>query len=349
MTSRRARLLASTIFAGASALATGGAFAQTAPSTTPAAAPQEVVVTGSRIRQPNLSSLSPLTVVNDQEIKLEGATNIENLLNALPQVTAGQQSNTSNGATGTATVDLRDLGPNRTLVLVDGKRLMPGDPGLPVADLNNIPSAMVERVEVVTGGASAVYGADAVAGVVNFILKKNFQGAQIDAQYGFEQHTNDNTGVRALQGVQGISNFVRAPDDYTHTLSSEISAIVGMNSPDDKGNITAYATYRNLQAIAQSNYDVSSCSITATAKGADSYLYNGHACAGSSNSQYGRFTLIGASRSAGSYRRHPFPRESGWQPDLHHRKRSGLQLRPDQLFPAPRRPLHGRVRRSLPR
>jgi iron complex outermembrane receptor protein len=305
MTSRRTRLLASTIIVGASALAAGGAFAQTAGTTTAATpAPQEVTVTGTRIRQPNLTSVSPLTVVNDQEIKLQGASNIENLLNGLPQVTAGQQSNVSNGSTGTATVDLRDLGPRRTLVLVDGKRLMPGDPLFPVADLNNIPSALVERVEVVTGGASAVYGADAVAGVVNFILKKNFQGAQIDAQYGFVNHQNNNNDARALQGVQGISNYAKAPSDFTNTLSYDVSAIIGLNSPDDKGNITAYATYRNLQAITQDNYDVSACSIIATNKNAaDSYIYDAHRCSGSSNSQYGRFITGQGGQAAypGSY------------------------------------------------
>ena len=299
MVSRRTRLLASTIFASASALAiTNGAAAQTGGAAPSAAAATEVVVTGTRIRQPNLTSTSPLTVVNDQEIKLQGAQNIEDLLNRLPQVVPGQQSNVSNGATGTATVDLRALGPNRTLVLVDGKRLMPGDPGDPVADLNNIPSAMVERVDVVTGGASAVYGADAVAGVVNFILKKNFQGAQFDAQYGFVQHNNENKGQRALQGNQGNNgNFPLAPSDFRQSLSTEVSAIIGMNSPDDKGNITAYMTYRNLQAVTQDKYDVSACTLLATANGADSYLYNTHRCFGSSNSVYGRFKLVNGSQN----------------------------------------------------
>ncbi len=297
--------MGSTIIAGASAFVMGGAAsAQTASAGATANAPAaiaEVTVTGSRIRSPNLTSVSPLTVVSDQEIKLQGASNIENLLNGLPQITAGQQSNVSNGASGTATVDLRDLGPARTLVLVDGKRLMPGDPKTPFADLNNIPSALVERVDVVTGGASAVYGADAVAGVVNFILKKNFQGVELDGQYGIVQHNNGNSG-RSIQGVQGISNFLKAPTNYSNTLSTEVSAIIGVNSPDDKGNITAYATYRNLQAITQDKYDVSSCSISATnTSGPDSYIYNGHACQGSSNSQFGRFTLQNdGSRNPGS-------------------------------------------------
>jgi outer membrane receptor protein involved in Fe transport len=292
--------MGSTIFAGAFAVGlSGAALAQTAPA--PAGnATAEVVVTGSRIRQPNLTSVSPMTVVTSQEIKLEGAQNIENLLNSLPQVTAGQQSNVSNGASGTATVDLRDLGPSRTLVLVDGKRLMPGDPKTPFADLNNIPSAMVERVDVVTGGASAVYGADAVAGVVNFILKKNFQGAEVDAQYGFAQHTNDND-VRNLQGVQGISDFVKAPTNYDTGLSSEVSAIIGLNSPDDKGNITAYLTWRKLEAVTQNNYDVSSCSIAAAnVHSADSYTYDGHRCSGSSNGQYGRFNVVNGADGIGA-------------------------------------------------
>ena len=254
------------MFAGVSALAAvSAASAQTTTTAPAAAAPvQEVTITGTRIRQPNLTSVSPLTVVNDQEIKLQGAANIENLLNGLPQITAGQQSNVSNGSTGTATVDLRDLGPRRTLVLVDGKRLMPGDPSFPVADLNNIPSALVDRVEVVTGGASAVYGADAVSGVVNFIMKKNFQGAQFDAQYGFINHQNNNSAYRSLQGTKGISNFPLAPSDYTATTSYEASLVLGVNSPDDKGNVTAYATYRNLQAITQDKFDVSACSIAVT-------------------------------------------------------------------------------------
>ena len=300
MVSRRTRLLASTIFASASALAIStGVSAQTGQTPAAAAATQEVTVTGTRIRQPNLTSVSPLTVVNDQEIKLQGAANIENLLNGLPQITAGQQSNVSNGSTGTATVNLRNLGSQRTLVLVDGKRLMPGDPGFPIADLNNIPSSVVERVDVVTGGASAVYGADAVAGVVNFIMKKNFQGAQIDAQYGYAQHNNNNSTYRSIQGVQGISNYPYAPSNFRNELSTEVSALIGLNSPDDKGNITAYATYRNLQAITQDKYDVSACSVASTATGTDSYNYNAFRCSGSSNTQYGRFIVLNP--SAGSY------------------------------------------------
>ncbi|MGX8249701.1 TonB-dependent receptor plug domain-containing protein, partial [Escherichia coli] len=94
---------------------------------------------------------------------------------------AAQGAGISNGATGTATVNLRGLGSSRTLVLIDGRRMMPGDPNAPAADLNFIPSSLVSRVDLDTGGASAVYGSDAVAGVVNFIMQRNFEGVRLEA------------------------------------------------------------------------------------------------------------------------------------------------------------------------
>src|SRR5207249_10298146 len=130
-------------------------------------------------------------------------------------------SNVSNGATGAATIDLRGLGDKRTLVLVNGRRLMPGDPRSPVADINFIPAALIKRVDVLTGGASSVYGADAVAGVVNFIMDTNFTGIRFDGQYSFYQHDNNCPGIptsaanggtvcgvlnaRQAQGIAGYS------------------------------------------------------------------------------------------------------------------------------------------------
>ena len=196
----RQRLLATTLLVGASAVATP-AFAQdtnpnnnppdssavpTTPVTTapvegagvpssnaqgePVKASSDIIVTGSRIPQPNLEATSPVTVVSSQDVKLSGTSRTEDLVNSLPQVFAAQGSNVSNGASGTATIDLRGLGSKRNLVLVDGKRLQAGDTGNPVADINFVPNQLIKRVDVLTGGASAVYGADAVAGVVNFIM-----------------------------------------------------------------------------------------------------------------------------------------------------------------------------------
>ncbi len=151
------------------------------------------MVTGSRIVQPGLSSISPVTALSAKDIASQGVTSVEDVLNNLPQVMADQGAMASNGATGTATVNLRGLGPQRTLVLVDGKRLMPGQPTITplnanAADLDNIPIALVERVDVLTGGAAAVYGADAVAGVVNFVMNDHFQGFEIDVNGSAYQH-----------------------------------------------------------------------------------------------------------------------------------------------------------------
>src|SRR6185436_2850731 len=107
------------------------------------------------------------------------------------QAFAAQGANIANGSTGTATLNLRGLGARRTLVLLNGRRLLPGDPSDSAADINAIPAFMIDRVDVLTGGASSVYGADAVAGVVNFIMDTSFRGLRIDAQASTFMHYND--------------------------------------------------------------------------------------------------------------------------------------------------------------
>src|SRR5262245_31118113 len=163
------RSLKSALMAGA-ALATAVGIAPASAQDQPV---EKVVVTGSRIPQKGLTSISPVSTITSTEARLQGTTTAETLLNNLPQVFANQGAQASNGTSGTSTVDLRALGPKRTMVLVNGRRLHPANLLAPTADLNTIPMPMLERVEVLTGGASAVYGADAVAGVVNFILRKN--------------------------------------------------------------------------------------------------------------------------------------------------------------------------------
>src|SRR4029450_1018484 len=155
--------------------------------------PEEMTVTGSRIVQPNLESVSPVTAISSDDLAQSGKVRVEDIINQLPQAFAAQGSAISNASDGTASVDLRGLGSVRTLVLVNGRRLMPGDPdGGSAADLNFIPSALVRRVEVLTGGASSVYGADAVAGVVNFIMDDQFEGVKAEANFGYNTHSNDN-------------------------------------------------------------------------------------------------------------------------------------------------------------
>jgi iron complex outermembrane receptor protein len=168
-------------------------------ATTTAPSDDAIVVTGSRIRSPNATSVSPINSVSGAEIQQRGATRVEDLINSLPQAFADQGGGNRGGtvgASGTATVNLRNLGNQRTLVLIDGRRLMQGDPArsaAQAADINNVPAALIDRIDIVTGGASAVYGSDALAGVVNFVMKRNFDGVQLDAQSGLFTHSNHNS------------------------------------------------------------------------------------------------------------------------------------------------------------
>jgi iron complex outermembrane recepter protein len=254
-TTVRRTLLATTIIAGS--IAVTPAFAQ---STTAADDVGVIVVTGSRVARPNAASPSPITTVGSEEIKETGATKIEDLANSLPQVVAGQTSGVSNGADGTATIDLRGLGASRTVVLIDGRRLMPGNIGGGAgADLNFIPSALVSSVDLLTGGASATYGADAVAGVVNFRMNRKFKGLRLDAQYGLYQHTN-NGPLRSRVNPRYV-----APEGNLVTGGSyDASIALGSGFSEDRGSFVAYAGYRADTAITQAEYDYSVCTVGAT-------------------------------------------------------------------------------------
>lgn len=140
---------------------------------------EEVVVTGSRIRRGDLESISPMAVIGAEEFTISGIMNVEQKLAELPQSLPSFGSASNNPGDGTARVDLRGLGTSRTLVLVNGRRYMPSTQ-TGVVDLNTIPASLIENVDVVTGGASAVYGSDALAGVVNFRLKDNFEGVEVN-------------------------------------------------------------------------------------------------------------------------------------------------------------------------
>jgi len=184
----RKRLLASTLFISAmvAAAPVGAQVTQPAEAAPDAqdepASSGEVTVTGSRIARPDIETASPVNVVGQQEIQLRQATTAEGLLRDLPSVRPSIGPAVNNGSNGSATINLRGLGDNRTLVLLDSRRIVPfGLDG--VTDTNVIPVALVERVDLVTGGASSVYGADAVAGVVNFITKRDFSGVQLDTSY----------------------------------------------------------------------------------------------------------------------------------------------------------------------
>ena len=281
------RAVRSAIYANAAVVSVGLpalATAQAAPAAEQpeAAAPvTEVVVTGSRIVNPALQAISPVTTVSADVIKSTGTTRIEDLLNNLPQVVANQGSMSSNGASGTATVDLRGLGPQRTLVLINGRRLMPGTPSNTPAfaapDLNNIPSALVERVDVLTGGASAVYGADATAGVVNFIMNDHFQGVRIDANAAMNNHSQHNYYGQFAPAA----GYGSAPSTVNDGKTKDITVILGGNFAEDKGNAVVYLGYRRIDSLLQSQRDFSRCTL-ATSGGNPK-------CSGSSTAANGRF------------------------------------------------------------
>ncbi|HEY0438034.1 MAG TPA: TonB-dependent receptor plug domain-containing protein, partial [Phenylobacterium sp.] len=283
--------MASTMMGG---LATFGAAGQAAAAAAPAvgsAEVSEIVVTGTRIPTPNLTSVAPVTSVSAADIKAQGVSRVEDLLNSLPQSFAAQGSNVSNGSNGTATVNLRGLGSGRTLVLIDGKRLQPGNPTSAVVsiapDLNFIPTALVQRVDVLTGGASAVYGADAVAGVVNFIMNRNFEGVRLDAQYSFYQH-NQHEGaisdvVRAARAKASVPDNYIVPGNFKGGEGDTESITIGVNAPDGKGNVTAYATHVQINSVLASNFDYSACSLNSGA----TFAANG--CGGSGTAFPTRF------------------------------------------------------------
>lgn len=239
----------------------------------------EVVVTGSRIQtDPNLITSSPVAQVKAEEITYRGITRVEDLLNDLPQVVPESTANESNGATGTATIDLRGLGSDRTLVLTNGHRMGFGDVFALAPDINQVPGALIERVEVLTGGASSTYGSDALAGVVNFIMKSDFEGVQIDYQYSAYQHSQGNQDV---QDAIDAGGFPQADDSVWDGGTHDINLVFGVNSGDGRGNITGYIGYRNINSVLQSERDFSACALSAT---------NGVTCQGSATSPTGLFT-----------------------------------------------------------
>ena len=260
---------------------------------------QEVIVTGTRIAAaPNQASISPVIAITSLELKQSGATRVEDVLNQLPQVFASQGAAISNGSDGTANVDLRGLLPKRTLVLVNGRRLGPGGP-LSDSDLNMIPNEMIERVEVLTGGASSAYGADAVAGVVNFTLNNHFEGIKFTSSYAFNQHHNNNPqgvgdALRSWNAAYGTT-FPEAPAYSTGGQTRDLSVTMGFNAPDGKGNVTAFATYRNVAAVLQDQYDYSAVSLgSGFATTSGSAPANTFGVAGSSTSVPGRFRKVSA-------------------------------------------------------
>ena len=194
----------------------------------------EVTVTGSRIVRRDLDAASPVVTVSTEQFDRSSTTSLETTLNQLPQFApAGSQfvSGAQSGPTstpGAATLNLRGIGANRNLVLIDGRRPQPANASL-VVDINTIPQAAIQGVEVITGGASAVYGPDAIAGVTNFLLKRDFEGLSLDVQTGITQEGDGS--------------------------DTKVSALLGMNSSSGKGNIMVGLDYAKRGAVFQRDRD----------------------------------------------------------------------------------------------
>jgi outer membrane receptor protein involved in Fe transport len=227
----------------------------------------EVTITGSRIpTPPNISSTSPMQVISAQDIDLLGRADASDVIANLPQMTVsagtdfGNFSNPRNSAGGFATADLRGLGPQRTVVLINGRRLGVGDPNTTnpnqAPDLDQIPLGMVERVEVLTGGASATYGSDAIAGVVNFILKDHLQGVQVDAQYGFAEHTQHND---YLQGVESAAGIAPPMGTQIDGFRRSLSVLAGTDFAGANGHLTGYFVYQSQDPVYAWDRDYSAC------------------------------------------------------------------------------------------
>jgi iron complex outermembrane receptor protein len=257
-------------FGAVSVVASTTAFAQEADASEEKAV-EKISITGSRIKSQNFESASPVSITSELEIKLSGFTRIEDLLNTLPQIEAAQTSFLANGAAGVATLDLRGLGSDRTLVLVNGRRLASGSVYSSAPDVNQIPAALVKRVEVLTGGGSSTYGADAVAGVVNFVMDDEFEGFEMTFGASGYQHDNSNKYIQGLMDARGFEYPEGNSGIDGRAYNFDVS--IGGDFADGKGHAIAYATWRRNDELRQESRDYSSCALN----------NGGTSCGGSGN------------------------------------------------------------------
>ncbi|MEA3149807.1 MAG: iron complex outerrane recepter protein, partial [Gammaproteobacteria bacterium] len=225
----------------------------------------EIVVVGTHFATPNASSTSPVMVVDAEELRHQGTARAEDLLNSMPQLNSGLV-NSANGAgvspvTGTATADLRGIGSFNTLVLMNSRRLNPGDSINPSPDLNAIPTILVKRVEILTGGASSIYGSDAISGVVNFVMDVDYSGAKLETEYGLNRASNDDTGIQNIARSSGVNPRSGALYDGRNL---DVTGVFGRDLFGGDAHIVAYAGYRHSQGVFGSSRDFSACTLQET-------------------------------------------------------------------------------------
>ncbi len=267
------------LFVGGAVLAAGPQLAFAQSEGEEAKQLDDIVVTGSRIRSQTVTASSPVTEIGQEQFDLTGATRVDDLVNQYPQLTPAFDSQTNNPSTGYATVSLRNLGAQRTLTLVNGRRLPPGPAG-ELRDISIIPAAMIRQVDILTGGASAVYGSDAVAGVVNFILDTEFEGFSFSGGYSAYQHDNDNSYMQGLQTARGFT-FEDGSSGFDGA-SRNIDLAWGGTFGDGNGHAAAWLTYRENDPLFHGQRDYASCALNAA----------GTACGGSGTNAFGNFLII---------------------------------------------------------
>ncbi|MFT3977987.1 MAG: TonB-dependent receptor [Sphingomonas bacterium] len=250
----RRALLATTLLA--SPFAPHAAFAQEQ------AEQQDIVVTGSRLIRNDLTAPSPVAVLSDENVKLAGNVSLDKTLNQMPQLGQGNTSSVNNGGgSGIYAANLRGLGSTRTLTLVNGRRFVSANSAGDV-DMSSIPDALIKRVDVISGGASAVYGSDAIAGAVNFILKDSFQGVEASANFGVNERGD---------GQQ-----------------RKFDLTIGANAPDNRGNVAMSFSYTKMDSFTQADRDWARTPL------ADNTSHTGFVYSGSGNIPYTRIPLSAA-------------------------------------------------------
>jgi iron complex outermembrane receptor protein len=239
---------------------------------------EEVIVTGTRLKVDGFEAVSPVTVVTADNIKRTGQTRIEDVLNQMPQIETANSSFEPSGETGTASLDLRGLGGSRTLTLLNGKRMQPGSIWSEDSDVGQIPVQLLERVDVLTGGASAVYGSDAVAGVVNFITRK-VNGVEVSVSTGGYRHDNDNSNI--VIAPLKAKNFPYPSGTANDGDTDSFSMIMGTDVQDGAGNITMYISRAEAAMIANIDRDYAACGLSTS----------GTSCGGSANTPVPHFDI----------------------------------------------------------
>jgi iron complex outermembrane recepter protein len=267
------------LLAGTATMLAAPAFAQDQSDATAAEegarALDQITVTGTRIQSQTLTASSPVTEIQREEFQFSGATRVDDLVNQYPQMAPYFDSFANNPSVGYPTVNLRGLGSARTLTLVNGHRLAPG--ALEVRDISMIPAALVQRVDILTGGASAVYGSDAIAGVVNFILDNEFEGFSISTGYSAYQHRNRDDYIQGLMDERGFP--YPTGNSGLDGASQTIDIAMGSAFAGGRGHAMAWLTYRENDALFQGERDHSSCALNA----------RGTRCGGSATNATGNF------------------------------------------------------------